>query len=289
MRIFVAVATLGRPDIVRRTVRHLERQTRRPDGVLLSVVRPEDAGGVASTRFDIAIETGAKGLCRQRNTALAALAGQADIVLFLDDDFVVADDYLAVLERFFAARLDLVGATGRVIADGIGGAGIAFDEAVALIAADVPERDLAIHATHSLYGCNMAVRMAAVADMRFDEALPLYGWLEDIDFTYRLGRRGRMLRIGAARGVHMGVKGGRTSGRKLGYSQIANPVHLLRKHSAPPDLAWRMMRNNLAANIARSLRPEPHIDRLGRLRGNMQALGDLLRGRLDPRRILELD
>jgi len=38
----------------------------------------------------------------------------------------------------------------------------------------------------------------------------------------------------------------------------------------------------------KSLRPEPWIDRPGRLRGNLIAIGDLLRGRLDPARIQDL-
>jgi hypothetical protein len=35
-------------------------------------------------------------------------------------------------------------------------------------------------------------------------------------------------------------------------------------------------------------RPEPYVDRRGRLRGNMLALGDLLRHRMAPERVLEL-
>jgi hypothetical protein len=38
----------------------------------------------------------------------------------------------------------------------------------------------------------------------------------------------------------------------------------------------------------RSFRPEPFVDRRGRLRGNMIALADVMRGRLAPERILEL-
>jgi hypothetical protein len=52
----------------------------------------------------------------------------------------------------------------------------------------------------ALYGCNMALRMADVGDLRFDEALPLYGWQEDIDFTMRLARRGRLVSTGLVSG-----------------------------------------------------------------------------------------
>ncbi len=275
--------------MVRDTVRHLERQTRLPDEVLISAVQPSDARDVTAANFAVTTIYGEKGLCRQRNAALAVLADKADAILFLDDDFVPADDYLAALEQLFDQQPDLCGATGHVIADGINGTGYSFAQAAELVARNVPPATPATWPVKSLYGCNMAIRLSAAKGLRFDEALPLYGWLEDIDFTYRVGREGRLVRTQALRGVHMGTKSGRTSGLKLGYSQIANPVHLLRKRTVPPRQAFRLMRNNLLANIGRSLRPEPHIDRPGRLRGNMLAIGDFLRGRLDPRRILDLD
>jgi hypothetical protein len=48
------------------------------------------------------------------------------------------------------------------------------------------------------------------------------------------------------------------------------------------------MAGDWAMNLARSPFPEPWADRRGRFRGNMLALGDLLRGRLGPGRIEEL-
>jgi hypothetical protein len=74
----------------------------------------------------------------------------------------------------------------------------------------------------------------------------------------------------------------------LGYSQIANPVHFMRKKSVRPPPLLRLMTKNVLANIFKSLRPEPWVDRRGRLRGNLTAFADLLRGRLAPGRILEL-
>ena len=140
------------------------------------------------------------------------------------------------------------------------------------------------------YGCNMAFRVVAVREhaIRFDENLPYYSWQEDNDFSRRLGRHGAILRLGAARGVHLGHKGGKTSGVRLGYSQVANFVYLMRKGSVPGGVAVRHILRNLAANLLHAARPEPWVDRRGRLRGNILALADLLRGRCDPRRITSL-
>jgi hypothetical protein len=128
----------------------------------------------------------------------------------------------------------------------------------------------------------------AAKGLWFDESLPLYGWQEDVDYSFQLGRKGTLVYTNLLSGVHLGMKGGRTSGRRLGYSQIANPVYLLRKKTIPPRLAWRLMTRNLAANLVRSIWPEPYVDRAGRLSGNAAALVDLLRGRIHPERILKL-
>jgi hypothetical protein len=90
------------------------------------------------------------------------------------------------------------------------------------------------------------------------------------------------------RGVHLGIKLGRTSGVRFGYSQIANPIYLIRKGSMPRRHANKIMLRNLAANLARSLYPEPWVDRRGRLKGNLLALFDMLRGRISPNQILRL-
>ena len=63
----------------------------------------------------------------------------------------------------------------------------------------------------------------------------------------------------------------------------------MKKRTMPLKRGLRLMRDNVAANIVRSMAPEPHVDRLGRLMGNLRAIGDFATRRLDPRRILEFD
>lgn len=308
MRIAVIIATTGRAGLLRRTVGHLARQTRLADRLILVGVTSDDLSGAAEAgRHAVAPVPSApaqsgplapppaaelvlaeRGLPRQRNAGLRHLAGDADVVVFFDDDFVPAHDYLEALEREFAARPDLVGATAQLLADGIKSPGISFDAAVSLVEGPRPGETAVERRLPALYGCNLCIRLAAAQGIWFDEALPLYGWQEDVDFSYQLGAKGLLIHTSRLAGVHLGAKGGRTSGLRLGYSQIANPVYLLRKKTIPPRLAWRLMGRNLAANVVRSLWPEPYVDRLGRLRGNLSALADLASGSLHPERILEL-
>lgn len=285
--IHVVIATVGRAPVVRRTVDLLADQTRRADGVMIVTVTPDDVAGIENVRGDVQILYSEKGLCRQRNRSMEALEGVADIVVFFDDDFVPASDYLENLEKLFAEYPDVVGVTGELRGDGVGCGGFTVDQALEMLGQPVA-RIAPMRERDELYGCNMAIRMSAATGMRFDEMLPLYGWQEDVDFTHRLGRKGWQVSLGALTGVHLGVTSGRTPGRRLGYSQIANVVYLKRKGTMRHDLGDRLMVRNLLSNAVRSLWPEPQIDRRGRLLGNLMAIADYVRGRMDPRRILEM-
>jgi glycosyltransferase involved in cell wall biosynthesis len=288
LRIHVAIATIGRAELLRQTVDLIAAQTRPADGVLIVAPNVEDFGTAAQSpvRPDVAFSP--RGLCRQRNRALDLLEGRADVVLFLDDDFVMAPDYLAAIEALFTSDPGMAGITGNLVADGVRRGGFTVEQALALITRDAAGLDPKVIPRTALYGCNMALRLSLAAGLRFDEALPLYGWQEDIDFTMRLARRGRLASSGRVTGVHLGVRGGRTSGRRLGYSQVANIVYLLRKGTIPFGLAQRLFWQNLVSNVVRAPFPEPHIDRAGRLAGNLRALADLALGRIDPRKIEQM-
>ncbi|MCS4094114.1 glycosyltransferase [Rhizobium sp. BK176] len=287
-RIAAVFATRGRPDVVSATVRHfLATQTLQPSSLIISCVDAADAGSLAFLP-DVTIVTGPPGLSAQRNTALAHLDQDTEIVAFFDDDFVADRDWLAAAARVFRDESQVVSFTGHVVADGIKGPGIPFDDAVRLVeTATVPTGEWT--EPYSPYGCNMAFRVAAIGNVRFDERLVLYGWLEDRDFAAELARRGgRLIKWSGAYGVHMGVKSGRVSGERLGYSQVINPLYMRAKGTMSLIKVADHVFRNTASNFGRALFPEPFIDRKGRAKGNLLALADVLRGRLEPERAAEI-
>jgi GT2 family glycosyltransferase len=288
LRIAVGIATVGRPAILARTIELLFRQVRPADEILIGASSPDDATGLEPDPR-VRLLLGRRGLPHQRNHILDE-AGNCDVVVFFDDDFLPAPDWLAAIERVFLRDPAVVLATGHVLADGIIGPGLSFDEGLeSLVEYDVSDT-VEVDDIYNAYGCNMAVRLGPqrAAHIRFDERLPLYGWLEDVDFSRRMARLGRVVKVSDACGVHLGVKAGRQAGLRLGYSQIANPLYLAGKRTFQRRRAFTQMARNFGMNIFRSIRPEPYVDRRGRLAGNMLALADLLGGRLRPERILEL-
>jgi GT2 family glycosyltransferase len=294
-RIGIGIATSGRAAVLRQVLADIALQTRLPDRVIvcqgIGAGVAEDLGTVVCAGQEII--SAPLGLPSQRNAILDATA-DLDVLLFIDDDFLMESRYLEAVIAALRLNASLVATTGTLIHDDVKGPGLSVEAGRTLIARDNEGADTRVNlawrpAPHA-YGCNMALRMSTVRahGLRFDERLPLYAWSEDMDFTHRIARHGTIGKLDGARGVHLGVKQGRSSGLRLGYSQVANPIYLLQKGSYSAGRAGRSVCRNLAANLTRALWSEPYIDRRGRLAGNVLAFADWCIGRMRPERILDL-
>lgn len=292
-RIAIGIATAGRRAQMPLTLAQLAQQDMQPQRVVVCPASPDDYNAAAAPPLGCPIHVlpGPRGLTLQRNRILESCT-DIDVLVFLDDDFYPAADYVRQVAALFAAQPDVVIATNHPLRDGATGPGIPHEQAIEILAAHArgPNQPASIKPTYGGYGCNMALRVAPALThgVRFDANLPLYGWLEDIDFSRRMAAHGRIVNCSSLQGVHLAVKHGRTSGLRFGYSQVANPLYLRRKGSLSATYSLRHLTRNVAKNLLRVMHPEPWVDRRGRLHGNLIALGDLLRGRLDPRRIQHL-
>ena len=289
----VIVSTRGRPDIVSALVEQLAGQTRAPRHIFVIGSSAADIARIDPNQPNVTARVGREGSSSQRNDGLALAGSRFSYVVFFDDDFVPSRFWIERMEAVFESDPSIVGLTGAVLADGTTTAGIGLDEARVMVGANDADPRPAdrIHYNPPYggnMGCNMAFRASALDGITFDERLPLYAWLEDADFRSRVARRGKIVRVDGLWGVHLGHKQGRGRGLTIGYSQIANAVYLARKGTVPKLHLIRLATRNMIGNLVRSVRPEPFVDRRGRLQGNLLALLDLARGRMAPERILEL-
>lgn len=291
----IIMASAGRPALLDEIFGNLDGQSSRYEAI---VSVPDESSLPADRPANWTVVTGTRGLAAQRNAGIDALGtnplGQdgtsADIVFFFDDDAVVRSDYVANALAFFDAHPEVAGITGRVLLDGATTGEIPTETADAAIAESY------LHPltgswtpTRELYGCNFAYRMSAAPELRFDGRLPLYSWLEDHDFARRLRPFGVLAEVEDCVIVHRAAaSGGRQSHTRLGYSQFMNPVYLCRKGSFPLWLAAREIFRPTAKNVLYSIAGAESTWRRERLRGNLLALADVLRGRITPERITEL-
>ncbi|HET9516742.1 MAG TPA: glycosyltransferase [Actinoplanes sp.] len=187
MPISVVVLTYNSARTIDRCLDSLAAQRVRPaeivvvddastDGTVAAVAAFEARSGL-SVRL---VHNGSHNISRGRNLGLSA--AQHRLVAFLDSDAWAASDWLAELERAFAADAGL-----GVVGGGVRTAHASrFAEAVAVN--DDTVRQLATSGELLVGGCNMAVNLAEIGDQRFDER-----WVhaEDIEFVDRIGSRAR--------------------------------------------------------------------------------------------------
>jgi len=301
MNSYIVLATKGRAAELRTLLDQLAQQTFPAKLAVVVGTSTSDIQGL--DRHPLTVAGGARvmvsdraGLTTQRNVGIEAVlemhpeaAFDNSFMVFFDDDFRPAGDWLERCAESFKDS-SIVGVTGQVLADGARGAAIGEDDAMRYIRGERTRQahwssGLESRDVRSLYGCNMAFRGTAITRFRFDEALPLYGWQEDLDLSAQVRQLGRTIYAPGPRGVHLGVKGGRISGLRFGYSQIANPIYLWRKGTMSPAVMTRFLVRALGANVLRTLSRDARADYVGRLRGNIRAVSDLIRGDCHPTRI----
>ena len=287
------IATRGRPDVVAAIVERLLQQSQPPDQVIVVGSQASDIAQIKSMPGKVTMKVGRVGSAHQRNDGLDLAGNRYDYIAFFDDDFVPSHFWLERMTQIFDTQADVVGMSGIILDDGTTTAGISVTEADAAVKLQDEKTAAKGEVAKSFpyggnVGCNMAYRRSAIGSIRFDENLPRYAWHEDSDFRGQVARKGHFAKAWDLWGVHLGHKHGRSSGVMLGYAQIANSIYLARKGTVPRDYMLRLAAKNFAANALRSVSPETYVDRRGRLKGNLMALVDLLRGKLSPNRILDM-
>jgi glycosyltransferase involved in cell wall biosynthesis len=234
---------------------------------------------------------GPPGLTAQRNRALALARATHDIIIFFDDDFIPSRFWIERVQELLAMQPEIGCVTGRVLENGVANGGLEWSYGQFVVdSEDLNKAAMNSPSTQypcSPYGCNMAFRATAIAHLWFDERLALYGWLEDLDFGFRVATRAKTISTDIVWGVHLGSKSGRVSGFKFGYSQVVNPWYLVNKGVLKPFDLWKNVAFGLAANLLGTVFMKSHIDRWGRLKGNIVGIKDIMLSHWAPERITE--
>lgn len=283
----VIIPSLGRPVTLHETILCVLRQRRTPVQIIVSV--PDETHLAPQSRdLPITLVRSETGLCRQRNRAIEALRPAIERVTFLDDDVELHQDYFEHMARSFASHPEIILADGNVLADA---RGMSRADAEAIIAKARTPDDTVVApiGPQVAYGCNLTVRRNALTTLRFDERLPLYGYMEDRDFAFGCARLGTVMRCQSAMIVHLRPDAGRISPQRFGFSQVMNPLYLWHKgnYVSRRDVAWQVCRPILVNGML-ALTSKDKAQRWHQFAGNCRALGTALRGRIAPEEIMRL-
>ena len=294
MKTSVIICSVNRAAILHDTVLSITRQTYQPMEILL--VSPDKQHILTQTLEipGVRFVPGPLGLPSQRNAGLSQANLACDLIAFFDDDIELCTSYLKEMANLFSKQTNIVIASGRLLHDGGRGAMITREksrELCDLYEKNQPHAASTYTGSNSAYGCNMIVRYSATKDMRFDEGLPLYAWLEDRDYSHRLTQHAHMpVEFSRAVAVHLGSRSGRIGGMRMGFSEIINPLYLWAKNKtfSMSYIIVQYWLRCLAGNVLGLLKGDSEYDRLGLLKGNIAGFVHLLKGQCDPSYIMQI-
>ena len=202
------------------------------------------------------IKTDKRGLTVQRNIGINNISPKTEIVFFFDDDLLLEQGYIeAIIEAYKSDKNNEIG--------GIGGYLTQDGSKYSPLPEKIEKKEAC-----TLYGCNMSFKLSAIQDLRFDENLSLYAWMEDWDFSYRVARNYKLYYYSGALAIHLQSTSGRINEKKLGFMLIGNRHYLYKKNNflSYKDYVYYFMQ--ISKNILLSYRKA----RRQRLTGNMIAL-----------------
>ena len=291
LRTTCVVATKDRPDELRRLLRSLESQTSPPaEAVVVDGSRePVEAACRDIRAFPVRYVRGLPpSAARQRNLGLAAADPGSSLVAFFDDDAVLDTRAMESMMRFWRDAEGTVGGAGFVLENHpapawpslkltalVESAGLYSRRPGAVAASGFQTmigRPQATVFTEWLPSGASVWRREVFLRFRFDEWFEGYSYLEDLDFSYRVGKAYRLAVVAGAGYRHYPAGSGRGSGCAFGRREVLNRVHFVRKH---PELSLGRCRLALAARLVMTLGlavREGDPGQLGRAWGNAVGL-----------------
>jgi GT2 family glycosyltransferase len=202
------------------------------------------------------------GLPMQRNVGIDSIQTKPDVVCFFDDDVVLDSQYVEnVISKFTSDDSNrIVGICGNamnergrnlidrlvrnifLVTDNHSGKLLVSGDAGHIFS---PRDDTEVSV---LSGCNMCFRgqILFVQNVRFDELLNGYAYMEDQDFSHRARKFGRLVQLKEARLIHKSTLAGKPDMQMLFQMYVVNSYYLLKKNLDPELInyvcyGWRLV------------------------------------------------
>lgn len=243
------IATKDRPHDLKRTLESLSRQKAAIDQIVVvdgGEVSVEDIAGSFPSLNIRYLVCKPPSAVLQRKAGIGALGLRASLIGFLDDDIVIEPSAVSnMLEFWRDAPADVGGAAFNMMNQPAPFAGgfkkLPVTEALGLYSSR-GGRVLA-SGFHSMIGPvekdvfvqwlptgAVLFRRKALEEEPLDEWFKGYSYLEDLDLSYRIGKRYRLAVVAGARYNHFPGASGRGSPVAFGKREILNRLYFVKKH-----------------------------------------------------------
>lgn len=244
-RLAIIIPTVNRTDYLRRLLESVKGQSALPEEVIIVDGGPADiSGGLAdfkdfmNIRYVVARPAS---LTRQRNTGISNVSGGITLVGFIDDDIVLEKDALKNMLAFWeTASASTGGASFNNISDNFRKAGLMermffvnCSQSGRLFKSGFNSKICSIERTKAvdwLYGGITVWRREIVDNFKFDEWFTGNAYCDDLDYSFRVGKRYKLMVVKEARVQHLGGPVPVGSEYFLGKAIVRNKIYFVRKN-----------------------------------------------------------
>ena len=243
------IATKNRPDELARLLESFRAQSYHPDHIIIVDAGNRPVKDLITGFQDLNIryeKSPVASAAKQRNIGLKILPAGVDLVGFLDDDIVLEPDALELMMEFWEGAGKETGGVAFNIVN------IAERQFAWLKSWPLVEK-LGLYSAakgkvlpsgfHTMIGrvsslveaewipaCAAVWRRDIFDEFKFDEWFTGYSYLEDLDFSYRVGKKYKILVLGRPKCYHYS-SGQEREGRYLfGKKEILNRIYFVKKN-----------------------------------------------------------
>ena len=243
------IATKDRPLELRRLLQSIEQQSVKPGQIIVvdsGTVRADTVIGEFPKLPVSYIFSQPPSASRQRNEGLAAVSSSAEYIGFIDDDAVFEENSFQEMNHFWSTARPLVGGASFNMANHppLFAASLkthSFVERLGLYSskrgAVLPsgfqtmigtvDKDTRVDWLPS----GAVLWQKRILDRyRFDEWYKGYSYLEDLDFSYTVGRSHQLFVVAGARYYHFPPSQGRGSDYEFGKKEVKHRLYFVRKN-----------------------------------------------------------
>ena len=250
-KLAIVIPTIGRYAELRRMLASLDRQTRPPDEVI--IVDDDESSCALGREFPqlnprVIVFRGSASA--KRNAGTRAAHPGMTLISFMDDDIVLERQTIEGLLAFWErAPEDLAGTGCNLVnypsldAPGLKSLRLTsrlglYDSRKGLVLRSGIHTMMPaiIEDTYVRWLSSMAAvfRRRVLGEFTFDEWFENYSYLEDLDLSYRIGKKYRLAGVADARFYHYPSEVGRPSAYLFGKKEVLNRLYFVSKH---PELS----------------------------------------------------
>lgn len=243
LKLAFIIPTKGRQEKLNILLDSLSRQTTKPDLLIIldSGIKPlED-----KVKFDgLAVKyihTGPNSLTKARNIGIKNVPPDYRLAGFLDDDVILYPDALERMFNFFRGAPSNIAGVAFNVTNSRKTRKLWFFKKTFFLGDSHPGNILLSGFHTALENINKDVwtkwlpggatvwRTDIFKEFIFDENFKGYGCMEDIDFSYRIGRKYKLISLAGAKLFHKPHPINREESFCLGYSEIVNRFYFISK------------------------------------------------------------